>query len=81
MSKTEVLYEEILDILNGIEAKNELPDSDELSTHVMELKDQLLKERQDYIVSHIVLSFGEKNISVSLQFYFCLKKGSASILW
>lgn len=40
-------------MLNGIEAKNDLPDSDELSNHVTELKDQLIKERYDYIVSYI----------------------------
>ncbi|GJR02801.1 putative 1-phosphatidylinositol-3-phosphate 5-kinase FAB1C [Tanacetum coccineum] len=46
LSKTEALYEEILDVLNGIEVKNE---SDELTNHIIELKDQLMKERQDYL--------------------------------
>ena len=58
MSKTETLYDEILDVLNGIEAMsttfgNDLPDSDGLTNHVMELKGLLIKERQDYIVSRI----------------------------
>ncbi|KAI3804549.1 hypothetical protein L1987_26180 [Smallanthus sonchifolius] len=44
LSKAEALYEEILHVLNGIEAKNELSD------HVIELKEHLLKERYDYIV-------------------------------
>ncbi|GJX88035.1 hypothetical protein Tco_0340049 [Tanacetum coccineum] len=42
----EALYEEILDVLNGIEVENE---SDELTNHIIELKDQLMKERQDYL--------------------------------
>ncbi|GKA64359.1 hypothetical protein Tco_0763965 [Tanacetum coccineum] len=42
----EALYEEILDVLNGIEVKNK---SDELTNHIIELKDQLMKERQDYL--------------------------------
>ncbi|KAI3733860.1 hypothetical protein L6452_13318 [Arctium lappa] len=64
LSKAEALYEEILDVLNGIEAKstifgNELPDSDKLANHVMELKGLLIKERQDYVVLH--QSAGEEN--------------------
>ncbi|XP_076921331.1 putative 1-phosphatidylinositol-3-phosphate 5-kinase FAB1C [Bidens hawaiensis] len=59
LSKTEALYEEILNVLNGIEAKNDLPDSDELSNHVIELKDQLIKERFDYI--DLLQSCGEEN--------------------
>ncbi|KAL8241859.1 hypothetical protein R6Q59_012161 [Mikania micrantha] len=55
LSKAEAIYEEILHVLNEIEAKNELPDSYELSNHVLELKDQLTKERYDYIVSHMAL--------------------------
>lgn len=60
MNKIEALYDEILDVLNGIESKstsfgNDLTDSDELSNHVMELKEQLSKERQEYIVSQISL--------------------------
>ncbi|XP_071686342.1 putative 1-phosphatidylinositol-3-phosphate 5-kinase FAB1C [Rutidosis leptorrhynchoides] len=47
--KTEGLYEDILDVLNGIESKIELPDSDEFRNHVTELKDQLIKERLEYI--------------------------------
>ncbi|XP_023772502.1 putative 1-phosphatidylinositol-3-phosphate 5-kinase FAB1C [Lactuca sativa] len=54
LNKIEALYDEILDVLNGIESKstsfgNDLTDSDELSNHVMELKEQLSKERQEYI--------------------------------
>ncbi|KAI3696261.1 hypothetical protein L1987_79272 [Smallanthus sonchifolius] len=59
LSKTEALYEEILHVLIGIEAKNELPDSDELSNHVIELKDQLIKERYDYV--DLLQSCGEEN--------------------
>ncbi|KAL4574422.1 hypothetical protein LXL04_021254 [Taraxacum kok-saghyz] len=67
LSKIEGLYEEILDVLNGIESKstsfeNDVPDSDELSNHVMELKDQLSKERQDYI--EILQSGGEEAMDV-----------------
>ncbi|KAI3779068.1 hypothetical protein L2E82_08529 [Cichorium intybus] len=64
LGKVEALYEEILDVLNGIESKsttfgNELPDSDELSKHAMVLKEQLNKERQDYI--DLLQSAGEEN--------------------
>ncbi|KAF5777306.1 putative 1-phosphatidylinositol-3-phosphate 5-kinase [Helianthus annuus] len=59
LNKLEALYEELLHVLNGIEAKNELPDSDELSNHIGELKDQLIKERYDYI--DLLQSCGEEN--------------------
>ncbi|XP_024990908.1 putative 1-phosphatidylinositol-3-phosphate 5-kinase FAB1C [Cynara cardunculus var. scolymus] len=64
LSKIEALYDEILDVLNGFEAKsaffgNELPDSEKLTNHVMELKGLLIKERQDYKV--LLQSAGEEN--------------------
>ena len=56
MGKMETLYAEISDVLDGMEDKNrsfgcEMSGAGGLQNHIMELKDQLRKERNDYIVS------------------------------
>ncbi|GKV42909.1 hypothetical protein SLEP1_g50267 [Rubroshorea leprosula] len=53
IAKMETLYAEISDVLDGIEQRSnfigsESSDSSELLNHVLELKDQLKKERNDY---------------------------------
>ncbi|GAV82574.1 Cpn60_TCP1 domain-containing protein/PIP5K domain-containing protein [Cephalotus follicularis] len=53
MGKMENLYAEISDVLDCTEEKSkssgyDFPDSSELHNHIMELKDQLKKERSDY---------------------------------
>lgn len=52
----ETLFAEISDVLDNIEQKSNFlgcqsSDSSELLNHVLELKDQLKKERNDYNVS------------------------------
>ena len=58
MRKTEGLYDEILDVLHWTEQKSisigdGISDSGELSKHVKELKEMLIKERNVYIVSEL----------------------------
>ncbi|XP_059645884.1 putative 1-phosphatidylinositol-3-phosphate 5-kinase FAB1C [Cornus florida] len=53
LTKTEALYAEISDVLDGIEQKctsfgHEPSDTSELHSHIVELKDLLVKERNDY---------------------------------
>ncbi|XP_038999582.1 putative 1-phosphatidylinositol-3-phosphate 5-kinase FAB1C isoform X2 [Hibiscus syriacus] len=48
MVKMEMLYTEISDALDNIELKSKSSDASELSNHVMELRDQIRKERNDY---------------------------------
>ncbi|GMJ13319.1 FORMS APLOID AND BINUCLEATE CELLS 1C [Hibiscus trionum] len=48
MVKMEMLYAEISDILDNIELKSKSSDASELSNHIMELRDQIRKERTDY---------------------------------
>jgi archaellum component FlaC len=55
ISKMESLYAEISDVLDSLEEKcksfgNEWSDTDELQDHIMELKDLLKMERNDYNV-------------------------------
>lgn len=56
MSKVEALYTEITDVLNRFEQKSisfahKSVDTSELHKHIMDLKDQLAKEKDDYNVS------------------------------
>lgn len=56
LSKQEALYEEILGVLYRIEQKStslghQSCDRNELHNHIIELKDQLIKERDDFHVS------------------------------
>lgn len=56
MGKMETLYAEISDILDSMEDKTrsfgqELSDTSESQNHVMEIKDLVKKERNEYIVS------------------------------
>lgn len=56
MRKMETLYAEISDVLDVMEDKSisfghELSNTSELLNHIMELKDLVKKERNDYIVS------------------------------
>ncbi|XP_039034115.1 putative 1-phosphatidylinositol-3-phosphate 5-kinase FAB1C isoform X2 [Hibiscus syriacus] len=48
MVKTEMLYAEISDVLDSIELKSKSSNGSELSNHIMELRDQIRKERNDY---------------------------------
>ena len=53
--KRETLYTEISDVLDSLEEKyksfgNECSDTNDLQGHMMELKDLLKKERNDYNV-------------------------------
>ncbi|PPR99969.1 hypothetical protein GOBAR_AA20696 [Gossypium barbadense] len=49
MVKVEILYAEVLDVLDNIEQKNNSSNASDLSNHIMELRDQIQKERNDYI--------------------------------
>ncbi|KAH7571005.1 hypothetical protein JRO89_XS05G0238700 [Xanthoceras sorbifolium] len=54
MRKLETLYAEISDVLEGMEEKSnsigyEMSDTTDVKNHIVELKDQLKKERNDYI--------------------------------
>lgn len=56
LGNIEAFYAKISDALDSMEQKskyfgNELSDMTELQNHIMELKDQLRKERNDYTVS------------------------------
>lgn len=56
MGKMETIYAEISDVLDRMEEKNrsfghEMSGASELQNHIVELKDLLKKERNDYIVS------------------------------
>lgn len=56
MGKMETLYAEISDILDSMEDKTrsfgqELSDTSALQNHVMEMKDLVKMERNEYIVS------------------------------
>lgn len=56
MVKMETLYAEIYDVLEGMGHKSnsigcESSDTIDLKNHILELKDQLKKERNDYMVS------------------------------
>ena len=56
MGKMETIYAEISDVLDCMEEKNrsfghQMSGTIELQNHIMELKDLLKKERNDYIVS------------------------------
>lgn len=56
MGKMETLYAEISDVLDGMEDKSrslgrESSDTGDLQNRVLELKDLVKKERNDYIVS------------------------------
>lgn len=56
MGKMETLYAEISDVLDGMEDKcrsfgHELSDTSDLQNYILELKDLVKKERNDYIVS------------------------------
>ncbi|KAL4280932.1 hypothetical protein GQ457_03G009690 [Hibiscus cannabinus] len=48
MVKMEMLYAEISDVLDNIELKSKSSDASELSNHILELRDQIHKERNDY---------------------------------
>ncbi|XP_039065398.1 putative 1-phosphatidylinositol-3-phosphate 5-kinase FAB1C [Hibiscus syriacus] len=48
MVKMEMLYAEISDVLDSIELKSKSSNVSELSNHIMELRDQIRKERIDY---------------------------------
>lgn len=57
-----MLYAEISDILDSLEDKSkcftyEFSDASELQSHLMELKDLVKKERNEYIVSSITYYF------------------------
>jgi 1-phosphatidylinositol-3-phosphate 5-kinase len=67
----ETFYGEISGVLDSMEQRSkyfggELSDTNELQSHIMELKDQLLKEKDDYNVSKclVIRSFPWK-VSVS----------------
>ncbi|MBA0711471.1 hypothetical protein Golax_010647 [Gossypium laxum] len=49
MVKVEMLYSEVLDVLDNIEQKNNSSNASDLSNRIMELRDQIQKERNDYI--------------------------------
>ena len=56
LGNMEAFYAEISDVLDSMEEKsksfgNELADLNELQNHIVELKDQLRKERNNYSVS------------------------------
>lgn len=56
MGKMETLYAEVSDVLDHMEDKSqsfghEFSDTSELQNHIIELKDLMKKERNDYIVS------------------------------
>jgi 1-phosphatidylinositol-3-phosphate 5-kinase len=63
VGKMETLYAEISDVLDSLEEKcksfgHEWSDTNELQDHIMELKDLLKKERNDYNVrTHFMCYF------------------------
>ncbi|KAL4362654.1 hypothetical protein GQ457_04G009080 [Hibiscus cannabinus] len=48
MIKMEMLYAEISDVLDNIELKSNSSNANELLNHIMELRDQIRRERNDY---------------------------------
>ena len=60
MVKMEMLYAEVSDVLDSIEQKSnsagcQSSNASELLNHIMELRDQIRKERNDYNVSTLLL--------------------------
>lgn len=69
MVKMEMLYAEVSDVLDRIEHNNstgcQSSNASELPKHIMELRDQIRKERNDYNVSTLNISY-EYDLEFSL---------------
>lgn len=57
MGKMEMLYAEVLDVLDNIELRNNSSNASDLSNRIMELRDQIQKEKNDYNVSALNISY------------------------